>query len=212
MQYTHTQVVGSVEEVNAMDSVTETIKPGFISDGGEALLPFGFTRLYINFSTNKVISTELIRNISLAAGAVLLVTLFLLSNLLTSIMVLACVVFSLVEIAAFMGFWGLTIDTVTTIILVIAIGLTVDYSVHIAHGFMVSRAGDRNARSTEALQEVGPAVVHGGFSTFLAFALLAASQSYVFLTFFKVIIFLYTRLTEMNLYLNKLLNQSLYHA
>ena len=187
IQYSHVTMVGSREEVEAMDSVTETIKPGFITDGGEALLPFGFARLYINFSTNKVISTELVRNIALASGCVLLVTLFLLSNLIAALMVLACVVFSLVEIAAFMGFWGLTIDTVTTIILVIAIGLTVDYSVHIAHGFMVSRAGDRSERSRASLENVGPAVVHGGFSTFLAFALLAASKSYVFLTFFKVL-------------------------
>ena len=43
-----------------------------------------------------------------------------------------------------MGFWGLTIDTVTTVILVIAIGLTVDYSVHIAHGFMSARAESKN--------------------------------------------------------------------
>ena len=74
----------------------------------------------------------------------------------------------------------------TTIILVIAIGLTVDYSAHIAHGFMASRNGNRNARMTEALYEVGPAVIHGGFSTFLAFVLLSASESYVFKTFFKV--------------------------
>ena len=85
-----------------------------------------------------------------------------------------------------MGFWGLTIDTVTTIILVIAIGLTVDYSVHIAHGFMAAQGKSRDDRVIQALYEVGPAVIHGGFSTFLAFALLAASKSYVFLTFFKV--------------------------
>jgi len=52
-----------------------------------------------------------------------------------------------IEIAAFMGFWGLTIDTVTTIILVIAIGLTVDYSVHIAHGFMSARGDSKNSKS-----------------------------------------------------------------
>jgi len=45
------------------------------------------------------------------------------------------------------------------------------------------------ARAAQALYEVGPAVLHGGFSTFLAFVLLAASASYVFLTFFKVIYF-----------------------
>ena len=32
----------------------------------------------------------------------------------------------------------------------------------------------------------GPAVFNGGFSTFLAFVLLAGSKSHVFMTFFKV--------------------------
>lgn len=47
------------------------------------------------------------------------------------------------------------------------------------HRFVLERAG-------EALTDIGPAVVHGGFSTFLAFIFLAGSESYVFSTFFKV--------------------------
>ena len=39
-----------------------------------------------------------------------------------------------------------------------------------------------------ALKEIAPAVIHGGMSTLLAFILLAASDSYVFESFFKVII------------------------
>jgi len=42
-----------------------------------------------------------------------------------------------------MHFWGLTIDTVTTIQLILAIGLSVDYSAHIGHGFMASRDGNK---------------------------------------------------------------------
>ena len=38
----------------------------------------------------------------------------------------------------------------------------------------------------EALADIGPAVFNGGFSTFLAFILLANSKSHVFSTFFKV--------------------------
>ena len=33
---------------------------------------------------------------------------------------------------------------------------------------------------------MGPAVFNGGFSTFLAFALLMTSKSFVFVTFFKI--------------------------
>ena len=36
------------------------------------------------------------------------------------------------------------------------------------------------------LENIGPAVLNGGVSTMLAFVLLANSQSYVFITFFKV--------------------------
>ena len=42
-----------------------------------------------------------------------------------------------------MHFWGLTVDTVTTIQLILAIGLSVDYSAHIGHAFMASREGSR---------------------------------------------------------------------
>ena len=43
-----------------------------------------------------------------------------------------------------MHFWGLTTDTVTTIIIVLAIGLTVDYSAHLGHAFMISKKGNKN--------------------------------------------------------------------
>ena len=43
-----------------------------------------------------------------------------------------------------------------------------------------------NVQVREALADIGPAVFNGGFSTFLAFILLANSKSHVFSTFFKV--------------------------
>lgn len=84
-----------------------------------------------------------------------------------------------------MHFWGLTIDTVSCINLVLAIGLCVDYAAHVAHTFM-TKTGTRNERAAATISSIGPAVFHGGFSTFLAFIFLANSDSHVFLTFFKV--------------------------
>ena len=65
-------------------------------------------------------------------------------------------------------------------------GLAVDYAAHIAHYFMTAEEGDRNERVRQTLINIGPAVVNGGFSTFLAFILLMTSKSYVFKTFFKI--------------------------
>lgn len=184
--FKHVLLNNAAVEIKAMDSVQEHIQPGLTPSEQTALLPFVYSFVYISWETNKVISKELIRNISLAGLCVFIVTLFLLSNLWASLMVVCCVALALIDIAGFMHFWGLTVDTVTTIIMVLAIGLTVDYSTHIAHGFMVSRKPTRNERMVAALCEIGPAVIHGGMSTLLAFILLAASESYVFKTFFKV--------------------------
>ena len=41
-----------------------------------------------------------------------------------------------------MYFWGLTIDAVTAMQFILAVGLVVDYAVHIAHTFMTV-SGDR---------------------------------------------------------------------
>ena len=41
-------------------------------------------------------------------------------------------------------------------------------------------------RAKITVATMGSAVINGGFSTFLAFILLATSNSYVFITFFKV--------------------------
>ena len=50
-----------------------------------------------------------------------------------------------VDVAGMMHLWGLTVDTVTSIMLIIAIGLAVDYSAHIGHCFMTI-SGERNGK------------------------------------------------------------------
>ncbi|CAD5111950.1 DgyrCDS1212 [Dimorphilus gyrociliatus] len=109
-------------------------------------LSFPFAEGYTNIDTDKVIKDELLRNIGLAFLAVYLITLFLLANFTTSLFVSCCVIMTLVDLAGMMYFWDLTIDTVTTIQLIISIGLSVDYAVHIAHTFLISKGTRKGKR------------------------------------------------------------------
>ena len=101
-------------------------------------------------------------------------------------------------------FTGLTIETVSSTNLIISIGLCVDCPAHITHEYLMSKGlsfqlynfrfsdntllflGTRLERARKSLRYMGPAVLKGGFSTFLSFILLANSNSHVFETFFKV--------------------------
>ena len=85
-----------------------------------------------------------------------------------------------------MHFWNLTIDVISCVNLVIAVGLCIDYAAHIAHTFMVTEGANGDEKAILALANIGPAVMNGGFSTFLAFITTSTSESHVFMTFFKV--------------------------
>lgn len=91
-----------------------------------------------------------------------------------------------IDVGGIMCFWGLTIDIVSCVGLVLAVGLCVDYAAHIGLTFMASK-GTRNERALNTVHQIGPAVMNGGISTLLALSVLADSKAHVFISFFKVI-------------------------
>eukprot|EP00088_Acartia_fossae_P041082 TRINITY_DN4294_c0_g1_i7.p1 TRINITY_DN4294_c0_g1~~TRINITY_DN4294_c0_g1_i7.p1 ORF type:complete len:1080 (-),score=273.26 TRINITY_DN4294_c0_g1_i7:86-3325(-) len=146
---------------------------------------FSHVKIYAAWETDEIIGTELYRNIGLALVAVVVVTLVLLTNFQICFMVFCCVILTLVDIVGFLHFWEMTIDIISCVSIVLAIGLCVDYSVHIGHAFLIA-PGSRLEKAVSAIETIGPAVFNGGFTTFLALSLLSLSQSNIFITFFKV--------------------------
>ena len=116
---------------------------------------------------------------------VAIITLLLLADFVICFMVLICVVLTLVDVVGMLHFWGITIDTLSCVNLVLAVGLCVDYSAHMAHAFIVA-TGTRVERTQTSLITMGPAITNGGVTTFLALVFLGVSESHVFITFFKV--------------------------
>ena len=146
---------------------------------------FSFSKIYAAWETDEIIAKELWRNMGLAMICVFVITLLLLADIKICVLVFICVVLTLVDIVGILHFWDVTIDTISCINIVLAIGLCVDYSAHIAHAFLVAE-GSSIERSQTAISTMGPAIANGGITTFLAVIPLFFSGSHVFLTFFKV--------------------------
>ena len=90
----------------------------------------------------------------------------------------------LIDVVALMWLWNLSVNSVSIVNLVLAIGLAVDYSAHVAHAFM-SAQGTLDERACKAMQEMGSDVIHGACSTFLAVLVLSTSKSYIFVAMFQ---------------------------
>jgi len=97
------------------------------------------------------------------------------------------VALSLCGVFGIMPLWNLRLNVSSFINLVLAVGFSVDYSAHIAEGYMVkSKALAPRPRLLLALKELGGSVLNGGLSTFCGVLVLAFSQSAGFQTLFRM--------------------------
>ena len=138
----------------------------------------------MDYEQYKTIDAEAIRNISVTLAACLAIITILIVDPKTVFAVFLALSMIFVNIVGFMHFWGLSIDSVTVIMLVIALGLAVDYSAHIGRAYLEKR-GTPDERIVRTLEDMGVAVWNGAMSTFMAVMILGSSSSYVFMTFFK---------------------------
>ena len=101
-----------------------------------------------------MIGKELWRNLGLAMACVALITLLLLADFVICFMVLICIVLTLVDLVGFLHFWDITIDTLSCVNIVLAVGLCVDYSAHIAHAFIVSQGAYHYSSQKEVRHQI----------------------------------------------------------
>mmetsp|Transcript_3720 Transcript_3720/g.9341 ORF Transcript_3720/g.9341 Transcript_3720/m.9341 type:complete len:904 (+) Transcript_3720:610-3321(+) len=163
-------------QIDAMDATRD-----MVNSWTELQPAFPYSEQYLTIEGFKVIQEELYRNVALAIGAVAVIVFFTVASPMTTLLITANIAFCLIEILGFMWLMGFAIDSVTVILLALAVGLSVDYSAHVGHTFMVKKSIDKNKRAAEALSDMGAAVLSGGISTFLAVIVLLFSDSYVFI-------------------------------
>merc|ERR1712043_113343 len=218
---THDVIDNSLDGIDAMNRIKSTIKKANFNHR-----VFPFSPLYSVWEIDEIIRGELYRNLGLATIAIYFCTLILLSDFKGSLFCLLAVLLTLTNVSGLMYFWGLTVDTVTATVLIICIGLSVDFAAHVVHLFMNTKPYEESnckmingntkhnnkehddKQSTQTLTTsqgyiynkekcyrmkrtlfaIAPAILHGGISTLLAVVLLAVSEVYVFVSFFKIFV------------------------
>ena len=137
--------------------------------------------------TAYIIVDVTIINLVFAAAGVLLVLVFLV-DLRMAVFVIVIIVKIDIELFGWMQLIGMTLDTLTYAQLVMAVGLTVDYVVHIAHAIADLGGKDSNPtrRAAIALATMGTGVAKGAWTTLLGVLTLIFSQSLAFRTFLQL--------------------------
>jgi Niemann-Pick C1 protein len=177
----HVKVDKSKDNVKSMDSLRADLAAVTGNEDGDI---FAYGRDWLNYEQYKSIANEAVRNVTVTLAACLVIIAILVVEIKTVISVFLALCMIFVNIVGYMHFWGLSIDSVTVIMLVIALGLAVDYSAHIGRAYL-EKLGTPDERVIRTLEDMGVAVWNGAMSTFMAVLILGSSDSYVFQTFFK---------------------------
>ncbi|KAJ7385704.1 Patched domain-containing protein 3 [Desmophyllum pertusum] len=170
----------STFQKNAMLTLREDITEKSTLDA------FPIARPFIFFEQYAITSRETTRNLIIAALAVLVVTSPFLVDCTVTILVVLNFAALICELFGLMFIWDVSLNSVSMINIVMAIGFAVDYSAHIAHAYVMSNKSTANERVVDALSTLGASVLMGGFSTFLGMIVLAFAASEIFRIFFRM--------------------------
>eukprot|EP00039_Didymoeca_costata_P017940 m.331449 g.331449 ORF g.331449 m.331449 type:complete len:920 (+) comp16731_c0_seq1:118-2877(+) len=139
---------------------------------------------FLFFDGLKIVEEQILINILYATIGVFCVCVVLLGGLYPALLVLTMIICIDLEVFGSFYYWDVSINYVSAINLVVAVGLSVDACAHIAHSFLTAK-GTRNERAKQALDEIGPAVTNGLISTLLVLVPLSFAQSYIFQIFLR---------------------------
>jgi len=169
---------------------------------GTQVFPYAYHYVFFDQFAHIIGITQQILGLGLAA--VLIVTALLLGSWRTGSIVTAVVAMTVTSVMGVMSMWGISLNAISLVNLVISLGIAVEFCAHIARAFMSAGSGlpndhpagqkERDERMWTALVDVGPSVLSGiTFTKFIGMCVLALTRSkilkiYYFRMWFTLIV------------------------
>ncbi|KAL3055139.1 hypothetical protein OYC64_017944 [Pagothenia borchgrevinki] len=135
--------------------------------------------------------------ISVVLACTFLVCAMLLLNPWTAGIIVFILAMMTVELFGIMGLIGIKLSAIPVVILIASVGIGVEFTVHIALGFLTA-IGNRNKRSAVALEHMFAPVVDGAISTLLGILMLAGSEFDFIMRYFFAVLAILTLLGMLN--------------
>ncbi|XP_054439425.1 NPC intracellular cholesterol transporter 1 [Pteronotus mesoamericanus] len=184
----HTVLQTSADFIDAMkkarliaDNITKTM-----SQEGSSYRVFPYSIFYVFYEQYLTIIDDTIFNLSVSLGAIFLVTMVLLGcEPWSAVIMCLTIAMILVNMFGVMWLWGISLNAVSLVNLVMSCGISVEFCSHITRAFTVSTKGSRVERAEEALSHMGSSVFSGiTLTKFGGIVVLAFAKSQIFQIFY----------------------------
>jgi len=161
----HTPLKSQEDFINAF-AAAHRIADDISADIGATVFPYSLFYVFFDQYAHIVAITQEV--LGLGLGSVLIITALLLGSWRTGTIVTAVVALTVVNVMGVMSIWGISLNAISLVNLVISLGIAVEFCAHIARAFMSAGTGlpvdhpsgqkERDERMWTALVDVGPSV------------------------------------------------------
>ena len=155
---------------------------------GASFSVFAYHSSFVAFEQFLAVLPATLLMVGCAVAVMTVVTFLFLPHILMVLLVVLTIVMILVGIFGFMYFFDLTLSSITMIHLVMSVGFSVDFSAHVCAAYLMSDSMTRQDRARDAIRHAAGPILNGATSTLLGIVVLAASTSYIFQSFFKIML------------------------
>lgn len=161
----HTPLKSQDDFINAF-AAAHRIAAEISAEIGATVFPYSLFYVFFDQYAHIVAITQEV--LGLGLGSVLFITALLLGSWRTGTIVTAVVALTVVDVMGVMSVWGVSLNAISLVNLVISLGIAVEFCAHIARAFMSAGTGlpvdhpsgqkERDERMWTALVDVGPSV------------------------------------------------------
>jgi Niemann-Pick C1 protein len=159
----------------------DAVKTSYDLTDNSKISSFPYSPLYIYFEPYLVLEAVTVMIVLVTLAAVFITTVVFLSNPWTSVLVIFTICMIIVDLMGAMRLWNVSLNAVSLVNLVMAIGISAQYCVHIAFAFLQAEHGSTTQRAIVALTDMGTPVICGvSMTKVVAVVAFAFTQSEMF--------------------------------
>merc|ERR1712241_954023 len=147
---------------------------------------FPYSVFYVFYEQYLTMWQDTLHSIGVSLATIFVVTFFLMGmDLRSATIILLCIVLILVDLGCLMYAWDVTLNAVSLVNLVMAVGISVEFCSHLIRAFSVNVGSSRIQRASNVLTNMGSSVLSGiTLTKFGGIVVLAFAKSQIFSIFY----------------------------
>lgn len=147
-------------------NITKTIKHSMVmdmdDDDANDVEVFPYSVFYVFYEQYLTIWPDTIRSIGISILSIFIVTFLLMGfDLRLSLVVVITITMIVTNIGGLMYYWNISLNAVSLVNLVMAVGISVEFCSHLVHSFSVSTEQTKVGRATHAITKMGSSIFSG---------------------------------------------------